>query len=184
LDKHDAANWYVNNDETETDQSDWRVFIQTEYLEVEKGDDEFDNEDDEGNETTPLYMAIFEKDVLNEKTGYIVYKWILEMEKMGLHQTQEILVENGYGIVELKTDAIRYKFNGKPKFGHSDYYYGDAKTIPKYRDDDNNKVIACKGHCYTRTGELNIYHRTGTSQMNMMTLTRNSNELLNSIKEP
>ena len=109
LDKHDAANWYVNNDETETDQSDWRVFIQTEYLEVEKGDGEFDNEDDEENETTPLYMAIFEKYVLNEKTGCIVYKWILEMEKMGLHQTQEILVENGYDIVELKTDAIRYK---------------------------------------------------------------------------
>ena len=56
----------------------------------------------------------------------------------------------------MKTDAIRYKLNGKPKFDHSDYYYDDAKTIPKYRDDDN-KVIACKGHCYTRTGELNIY---------------------------
>ena len=146
----------MNNDESETDQSDWRVLIQTEYFEVEKGDDEFDDEDGDENETTPWYMAIFEKDVLNEKTGCIVYKWVLAMEKIGLHQTQELLVKNGYDIVELKTDAIRYNLNGKPKFDHSGYYYDDAKTIPKYREGDN-KAIACKGHCYNRTGELNIH---------------------------
>ena len=46
---------------------------------------------------------------MKQTTGYVIGKWVLEMEAMELHK-MELLVESQDGVVlEVATDAVRYK---------------------------------------------------------------------------
>ena len=130
LDESEAPNWYAEKDKEHSNLSDWNVFIKSRHLD---------------NEHFPtLFIGEFYKDVVNQTTGYIIGKWVLEMEAMELHK-MELLVESQGGVVlEVATDAVRYQTYGR-KLNFKNYCCGAAKKVPKYRQ-DKNKVLKQKSH--------------------------------------
>ena len=79
----------------------------------------------------------------------------LEMEKVELFKMQDLLIEQGYGIVDMKTDAIRYRLNKRRPFDARKHYWDDEKTVPKYHK-DKNEPLKCKSHNYWRDGSSNF----------------------------
>ncbi len=138
LDEQEAANWYCEKDKEFSATSDWDVFIENKSL----------------SNGQPIFFGVFQKGLQNDKTGYIIYKWILEMEKIELFKMQDLLVEEGYSVVDMKTDAIRYKLNKRQPIDVSQYFWDDEKTIRKYRE-DKNEPLKCKSHKYWRDGSSN-----------------------------
>ncbi len=139
LDEQEAANWYCEQDKEFSETSDWDVWISRKRLENNQ----------------PVYFGVFGKDLQNEKTGYIIYKWILEMEKIELFKMEEMLIVRGYTPVEMKTDAIRYKLNKRRPFDASKYFWDNEQTVSKYRKDKNEK-LKCHSHYYWRDGSSNF----------------------------
>ena len=87
-----------------------------------------------------MYEVINFQDIIPEKSSYLVYKHILELEAIELHRLEQKVLSQGAIILDRNTDAIRY--HASKEIVLDDVWYdGENKTnVMKYQR-ENNKPL-------------------------------------------
>lgn len=99
---------------------------------------------------TKLHEGSFITNIENEHWTYPLYKQVLETELIELAQMEDMLKKQGAFILARSTDAIRYSFDHEINM-FTDYFWDDAKTVPKYRREDDRTSARSAMSSYYRT---------------------------------
>jgi DNA replication protein DnaC len=97
-----------------------------------------------------LHEGSFITNIENEQWTYPLYKHVLEAELVELATLEEILREKGAFILARSTDSIRYSYDHEINM-FNDYFWDDAKTIPKYRRENDRTTAREAMSSYYRT---------------------------------
>lgn len=86
-----------------------------------------------------LYEGIFSETVEQEGLKYCLYKQILEMEAVNLHQLETLIINEGGVILDRNTDAIRYA--RETYVNIEECYWDEEKTVLKYQTEEARPLI-------------------------------------------
>ena len=100
-----------------------------------------------------MYQCITNKSVVNESTNYCIYAMILQLEAIELHKIETLVLQHDGYILDRNTDAIRYYGN---KIDITNYYWDDAKTLPKYQDENSKPLQVERCSHFKRVNHVDV----------------------------